>query len=153
MPNRESYDEFVTETLVRWQLSGKVFSLAVGDIDHFKRINDTFGHLAGDKVLKKVAATFKASIRNSDFIARFGGEEFVFIFENTSSKAAFAIVEKLRKSIQDCQFIYRDHNVGVTVSFGLTTIVSNDNIESLFMRADNALYKAKDAGRNRIIVL
>ncbi len=153
LPNRESYDEYILEALQRWQESGKVLSLAVGDIDHFKFINDTFGHLAGDKVLKKVASIFKSSMRDSDYIARYGGEEFVLIFEDTTSKAALAIVEKLRKSVKDCQFVYRDNKVDVTVSFGLTTIVAGDNIESLFMRADSALYKAKDAGRNRSAIL
>lgn len=153
LPNRESYDEYIAEALQRWQAHGKTLALAVGDIDHFKFINDTFGHLAGDKVLKKVASIFKSSMRDSDYIARYGGEEFVFIFEDTSSKSALSIVEKLRKSIEDCQFVYRDNKVNVTVSFGLTSIAEGDNIESLFIRADNALYKAKDAGRNRSAVL
>ena len=153
LPNRESYDEYIIEVMQRWKDSGQVVSLAVGDIDHFKQINDTFGHLAGDKVLKKVAAIFKSSLRASDYIARFGGEEFVLIFEGANSKIAFQLVERLRKSIKDCQFVYRENKVDVTVSFGLTTIIEGDNIESLFMRADNALYKAKDAGRNRCAIL
>lgn len=153
LPNRESYDEYIIEALQRWKDNGKILSLAVGDIDHFKFINDTFGHLAGDKVLKKVASIFKASMRDLDYIARYGGEEFVFIFEDTTSKAALSIIEKLRKSVEDCQFVYRDNKVDVSVSFGLTTIVQGDNIESLFIRADSALYKAKDAGRNRSAVL
>ncbi|WP_255411125.1 GGDEF domain-containing protein [Legionella sp. km772] len=153
LPNRESYDEYIAEALQRWHESGKHLSLAVGDIDHFKFINDTFGHLAGDKVLKKVASIFKSSVRDTDYIARYGGEEFVLIFEDTSSKEALSMIEKLRKSVKDCQFAYRDNKVDVTVSFGLTTIVKGDNIESLFIRADTALYKAKDAGRNRCAVL
>ena len=153
LPNRESYDEYIIDALQRWKDNGKILSLAVGDIDHFKFINDTFGHLAGDKVLKKVASIFKASMRDLDYIARYGGEEFVFIFEDTTSKEALSIIEKLRKSVEDCQFVYRDNKVDVSVSFGLTTIVQGDNIESLFIRADSALYKAKDAGRNRSAVL
>lgn len=153
LPNRESYDEHVLDAMQRWKCSSQALSLAVCDIDHFKRINDNFGHLAGDKVLKKVAALFKSSIRSNDFIARVGGEEFVFIFEQTASKEARAILEKLRKSIQDCLFYYREKKVDVTVSFGLTTIQENDDVESFFMRADSALYKAKNAGRNRTEVL
>ncbi len=153
LPNREAYDEHILESLQRWKQHGQLLSLAVGDVDHFKRINDTFGHLAGDKVLKKVASLFKASTRDVDFIARFGGEEFVFIFEKTSSDEAFAILEKLRKEVEDCQFVYRDKIVDVTVSFGLTTVVQKDDIESLFNRADKAMYKAKNAGRNRTEVL
>ena len=104
-------------------------------------------------MLKKVAAIFKSSMRESDYIARYGGEEFVFIFEDTNGKSALSIVEELRKSLKDCQFVYRDNRVDVTMSFGLTTIVKGDNIESLFIRADTALYLAKDAGRNRSAVL
>ncbi|CZK30615.1 GGDEF domain-containing protein [Legionella pneumophila] len=153
LPNRESYDEHILDSFQRWKRSSSALSLAVCDIDHFKRINDNFGHLAGDKVLKKVAMIFKSSIRTVDFIARIGGEEFVFIFEQTSSKEAFGILEKLRKLVEDCLFYYRDKKVDVTVSFGLTTVTEEDDIESLFMRADNAMYKAKNAGKNRVEIL
>lgn len=107
LPNRESYEEHILDSFQRWKRSSSALSLAVCDIDHFKRINDNFGHLAGDKVLKKVAMIFKSSIRTVDFIARIGGEEFVFIFEQTSSKEAFGILEKLRKLVEDCLFYYR----------------------------------------------
>jgi diguanylate cyclase (GGDEF)-like protein len=153
LPNRESYDEHIMDSFQRWKMHSRVISLAVCDIDHFKYINDNFGHLAGDKVLKKVAMILRSSIRGLDFISRIGGEEFVFIFEDTSSKQAYGILEKLRKLIEDCQFCYRDKKVDVTVSFGLTTVEEQDDIESLFMRADKAMYKAKNAGRNRVEVL
>ena len=153
LPNKESYDEHMIDTFQRWKRNPEVLSLAVGDIDHFKQINDTFGHLAGDKVLKKVATIFRSSIREVDFIARIGGEEFVFIFEKTTNRQAHSVIEKLRKSIEECQFFYRDNKVCVTVSFGLTSIVHGDDIESLFIRADNAMYKAKNAGRNRVEIL
>jgi diguanylate cyclase (GGDEF)-like protein len=152
LPNRDSYDEHILEAMHRWKRTERPLSLAVCDIDHFKRINDNFGHLAGDKVLKKVASMFKSAIRASDFIARIGGEEFVFIFEHTQSKDAKSILEKLRKSIQDCLFYYREKKVDVTVSFGLTTVLEEDDVETFFMRADKAMYKAKNGGRNRIEV-
>lgn len=153
LPNRDSYDEHMLDSFQRWKRNGKELSLAIGDIDHFKHINDNFGHLAGDKVLKKVAMILKSSIRTTDFIARIGGEEFVFIFEQTSSKSAEVILEKLRTLIEECQFFYRESKVDVTVSFGLATIRPDDDIESLFIRADNAMYKAKNAGRNRVEIL
>lgn len=153
LPNRESYEEHVDEAFNRWSRSEKEFSLAVCDIDHFKKINDTFGHLAGDKVLRKVAEILKNSIRKIDFIARIGGEEFVIIFEQTKSDTAAIVLEKLRKLIQNCQFYYRENKVDVTVSFGLATIKKEEDIESLFIRADNAMYKAKNGGRNRVEVL
>ncbi|MCL5271876.1 MAG: diguanylate cyclase [Gammaproteobacteria bacterium] len=153
LPNRESYDEQIIDSFQRWKIHSRVISLAVGDIDHFKQINDNFGHLAGDKVLKKVAMILRSSIRGLDFISRIGGEEFVFIFEDTSGDQAYVILENLRKQIEDCQFCYRDKKVDVTVSFGLTTVAQSDDIESLFMRADKAMYKAKNGGRNRVEVL
>lgn len=153
LPNRESYDEHLLDAFQRWKLTETEFSMAVCDIDRFKRINDTFGHLAGDKVLKKVAELLKSSLRSSDFIARIGGEEFVIIFEQTSSKTAAVVLEKLRKLVEECQFFYRENKVDVTVSFGLTTVKKEDDIESLFIRADNAMYNAKNGGRNRVEIL
>lgn len=150
LPNRDSYDDHITEAYQRWKRSGKSLSLAIADIDYFKRINDNFGHLAGDKVLKKVAAIFRSAVRTVDFISRIGGEEFVFIFELTQPDDAMLIIEKLRQLVEDTQFIYKDDKVDVTVSFGLTSIQNDDTIESLFARADKALYKAKNSGRNRV---
>lgn len=150
LPNRESYNEYILDSFERWRRTEKVLSLAVGDIDHFKRINDNFGHLAGDKVLKKVATIFKSALRSSDFIARIGGEEFVFVFEHTSGEDAYKLLNKLRQLIDECQFFYREIKVDVSISFGLAIIQDGDDIESLFMRADNAMYKAKKAGRNRV---
>lgn len=153
LPNRASYDEHIQEAYNRWKRGYGELSLAIADIDHFKKINDNYGHLAGDKVLKKVAALFKNSIRSVDFIARYGGEEFIFIFERTNEKEARRILEALRAAVETCQFCYRDTRVDVTVSFGLTTFKPEEDIETLFMRADAAMYQAKRAGRNRVEVL
>lgn len=153
LPNRESYEERIYDSMQAWQRAGACFSLAVGDIDHFKRINDTFGHLAGDKVLKKVALLLKSVIREHDFIARIGGEEFVLIFNQTTSDTAFPILEQLRQLIEECQFFYHEHKVEVTISFGLTSVITHDDAESIFIRADNAMYKAKNSGRNRIEII
>lgn len=150
LPNRESCDEYIIEALERWKATKAPLSVAVADIDHFKAINDTFGHLAGDKVLKKVATIFKSLIRKTGFIACFAGEKFVFIFENTNRQMAESKLEELRMAVDSCQFVYKNKKVEVTVSFGLTEVNADDNIDSLFNRADNALYKAKDSGRNRI---
>lgn len=153
LPNREAYEEHILDSFQRWKVHSKVLSLAVGDIDHFKHINDNFGHLAGDKVLKKVAMILRSSVRKLDFISRFGGEEFVFIFEDTPGHQAHSVLENLRKLVEDCQFYYRDKKVDVTISFGLTTVVEGDDIESLFTRADKAMYTAKNSGRNRVEIL
>lgn len=150
LANRASFDELMQSAYDRWKLGNGELAIAIADIDHFKKINDSYGHHAGDKVLKKVAAIFKSSIRTTDFIARYGGEEFIFIFENTPSEGARQCLESLRVAVEKYQFCYRDNPVIVTLSFGLASIREHDNIESLFIRADQALYAAKNAGRNRV---
>ncbi|MGL6029702.1 MAG: GGDEF domain-containing protein, partial [Legionella sp.] len=111
------------------------------------------GHLAGDKVLKKVALLLKSAIREHDFIARIGGEEFVLIFNQTTSDTALPILQQLRQLIEECQFFYHEHKVEVTISFGLTSVITHDDAESIFIRADNAMYKAKNSGRNCIEII
>lgn len=150
LANRAAFDDFMYQAYNRWKRSNNPLSMAIADIDHFKTINDNFGHLAGDKVLKKVASIFKGAIREVDFIARFGGEEFVFIFESTTTEQTRTITEKLRSMIEDCLFCYRDKEVKVTVSFGISTLLPTDDMESLFIKADEAMYAAKKAGRNCI---
>lgn len=150
LPNRGAYDEHICKAYQRYQRGFGDLSLAIADIDYFKTINDNYGHLAGDKVLKKVASIFKNAIRNVDFIARYGGEEFVFVFERTSEEQARQILESLRFAIEECQFCYRDNNVKVTISLGLATAKPEDTLESFFMRADAAMYRAKCGGRNRV---
>jgi diguanylate cyclase len=153
LPNRAAYDERAIDAVHRWQRGFGDLTLAVADIDHFKKINDTYGHIVGDKVLRKIAELFKSSIRSVDFVARYGGEEFVFIFEKTALKEAKKILEKLRKDVENCELFYRDTQVSVTVSFGLTEMGSSDTLETLFVRADEAMYKAKHSGRNRVEVI
>lgn len=153
LPNRTAYDEQIVKAHQRWQRGYGELSLAVADIDHFKSINDNFGHLAGDRVLKKVATVFKEAIRTVDFVARYGGEEFIFIFENTNKSDAKVVLDNLRAAIENCDFYYRDSKVMVTVSFGLTSVESTDDFDSFFTRADEAMYQAKHAGRNRVEVI
>lgn len=153
LPNRGCYDDRILEAFQRYKRLGKELSLAICDIDHFKKINDSFGHLAGDKILKKVADILKSSVREVDFVARIGGEEFAVIFEQTEKKMAAIVLEKLRVLIQDCQFLYRENKVDVTLSFGLASVQEDDDIESIFIRADKAMYNAKNGGRNRVEIL
>ena len=152
LPNRAAYDEHFHEAYNRWQREGGALSLAVADIDFFKTINDSYGHLAGDKVLRKISHILKGFVRTTDFVARFGGEEFVVIFEKTSTEDAEQVLEKIRVLIENCDFSYKNQKVNVTISFGLTGILKKDNEETFFARADKAMYAAKEAGRNRIVV-
>ncbi|CDZ77862.1 Stalked cell differentiation-controlling protein [Legionella massiliensis] len=153
LPNRSAYDEYVLNAFHRWQRGFGDMTLAIADIDHFKDVNDQYGHLAGDKVLKKIATLFRSSLRAVDFVARYGGEEFVFIFEHTSDHDGWKVLDNLRQAIQETEFCYRDTRVVITASFGLTSLRHGDDIETLFVRADEAMYRAKHNGRNQVIMI
>jgi len=147
--NRMAFDERIDIEYQRWKRYGKHLTLCIFDIDKFKNINDTYGHKAGDKVLKTVAQKCKSGIRKVDFFARYGGEEFALILPETSLMEGFEIAEKLREEIMHCLFQYKDQTVPVTISCGLAEFKNDDAPDSVFVRADKALYMAKEAGRNR----
>lgn len=148
LPNKASYDEHIASAYQRWKRGLGDLSLALADIDHLKTINDNYGHSVGDEIIKKIAAIFKSSIRAVDFIARYSGKEFIFIFERTHLQEAIKILENLRSAVEVEQFYYRDNKIDVTVSFGLTNLRRGDDLEILLMRADEALHQAKRKGRN-----
>jgi len=152
LPNREAYDERVTMELERWRRYRKPATLIVADIDHFKSINDNYGHLSGDKVLQILAKEVQARLRKSDFVARYGGEEFVMILPEADAEIAKTVVNKMRSTIERLPFHFRDEKVQVTLSFGIAEFEDGIDHEGLFDRADKALYQAKEAGRNCLIV-
>lgn len=149
LPNRIDYEHHLQAEMQRWQRYQACFSMAVGDIDFFKRINDQLGHLAGDRVLRLVAKVLRHNLRSTDFIARFGGEEFVILFPSTSADEALQATEKLRLAIAGSPFNFKGKRVEVTLSFGIAEVCAGDDLESLFTRADKALYRAKEQGRNQ----
>ncbi|MEA2018001.1 MAG: GGDEF domain-containing protein, partial [Campylobacterota bacterium] len=120
------------------------------DIDKFKNFNDTYGHLIGDEVLITMAQTVKTHVRETDTFARWGGEEFVILFKNTSIKNAKIVSEYIKDRIEE-----NEHKIAgkITASFGLTQYKENDTIETIFKRCDDALYVAKENGRNRVEIL
>jgi len=148
LPNREAYDQRAHQEIARWMRYQRPLCLAVCDLDFFKKVNDEFGHLAGDKVLKVVAKLLRERLRASDFISRFGGEEFVILLPETESEEAVAVMEEIREAIGNTPFHFRHKQVQVTVSIGMTMFQGKDNLNSAFTRADKALYEAKDGGRN-----
>jgi diguanylate cyclase len=150
LPNRESYQQRLEQEVSRIQRYGGSLSLMVCDIDLFKRINDTYGHLAGDKVLKIIARSLQSNLRDSDLIARFGGEEFVALMPETSAKEAKLVAEKLRKRVEESPFNFKKEPVQITASFGISEFAKDENVEEVFQRADKALYKAKENGRNQV---
>jgi diguanylate cyclase len=150
LPNREAYDERLEQEVTRLKRYGNKLSLMVCDIDLFKRINDNYGHLAGDKVLKIIAKSLQVNIRDSDFIARFGGEEFVALMPETSKEEAKLVAEKLRQKIENSPFSFKKEPVQITISFGISEFAQDETADEVFSRADKALYEAKDNGRNQV---
>lgn len=125
-------------------------SLAIIDIDFFKKINDTYGHLCGDYVLKEIAFLMNQNFRQTDEIFRYGGEEFVVILTETSEKTACVPLERLRKKIENHKFVFNNENLKVTVSIGVCSNNDFENAFDMFAQADKALYFAKNSGRNLV---
>ncbi len=150
--NRLAYDERVMQEFARWKRYGQPMVLMMIDVDHFKHVNDTYGHKAGDKALVLIADQLRNHLRESDFLARFGGEEFVVLMPETDIESAVVAAEKLRAAVEKCQFHYQNTQVSITFSAGLAQLRKNDNPESLFQRADDAMYRAKEAGRNQCLI-
>jgi diguanylate cyclase len=152
IPNRLAYDQRLAEEFKRWQRFSQPTCIATWDIDLFKKINDAYGHRAGDKVLRIVAECLAGRIRDTDFVARYGGEEFVMILAGTAPEAALKVADEIRESVAKLGFHFRGVPVSVSISCGLTAFQEGDSPDDAFDRADKALYKAKDEGRNRCIV-
>ncbi len=148
--NRLAYEERVALEFHRSQRSNSPLSLAVLDLDHFKKINDTYGHRAGDKILRSIAELCFKRIRNTDLIARYGGEEFVLLFPDTELENATNVCDDIRRLIEKASFSYNGSRVRVTVSIGVTVLELAETIDECFERADQAVYSAKNAGRNRV---
>ncbi len=146
--SRMAYDERIQQELARWSRYETLFSYVILDIDHFKRINDTYGHNAGDKALKLVAQLMTTYVRQSDYVFRIGGEEFVLLLTSTAQDNASKLVEKMRAGIAASSFHFKGEPVTLTLSAGITETRDGDDVESIYERADKALYKAKNSGRD-----
>lgn len=150
LPNRAAWSERLDYEIGQWQQHGNTLMLAMLDLDHFKRINDNYGHLAGDKVLKIIASVLRKRLRGTDFIARFGGEEFVLLMPSTVPATGMKLLESLRASIEACPFHFKGERVTITISMGLTAFRTGEHSDLVLKRADQALYRAKNGGRNRV---
>ncbi|ADG94716.1 diguanylate cyclase with extracellular sensor [Arcobacter nitrofigilis DSM 7299] len=147
--NRRKLDELLQHELNRSERFNHTFGIAILDIDYFKKVNDTFGHQAGDKVLIELSNILKTHIRTTDFVGRFGGEEFVIICPESQKDGVYNLMESIRLDIENYTF----KDIGkITTSFGVTLSKENDTSESLLKRADIALYEAKSLGRNRVVI-
>jgi len=147
--NRRQLDMLLTKEFNMYQRSQHPLTLVLCDIDHFKRINDKFGHLTGDIILQEIAETLRLNMRSTDMCGRWGGEEFLFICPDTTSEGAIAIVNKLRDALTQKLFA---KDIKVTLSFGIATSASDTDAEQQLRRADDALYEAKRRGRNCFVI-
>ncbi len=152
LPNREAWQERLAFESQRWQRYRHPLTIGVLDIDYFKRVNDSYGHKAGDRVLQLVAKALSDRLRTTDFIARFGGEEFVVLMPETPPEVARTVLDDLRKHVASLPFHFRGDPVSVTFSAGLAEFGEDDDEDEVFDRADKALYLAKDAGRDRVFI-
>jgi len=148
--NRIAMDQTLQREIEMSRRHLQPLSLLMLDIDHFKNINDSHGHSAGDDVLKAVAASIKGQLRNVDMVFRFGGEEFLILLSNTGREAAAMVGERLRFAAQAKDFMADGKLIELTVSLGCSTLLPGESVESLVRRADSALYVAKREGRNRL---
>ncbi len=130
----------------------RALSLVFIDIDHFKAVNDTYGHQAGDLVLKTVTKILRDSVREIDVVGRYGGEELIVGLVGAGPKDALEITEQLRQKIAETPIKFRDQIIIVTASFGIASLLPDLNLEELIKRADEALYLAKNSGRNKVVV-
>ena len=148
--NRRGFEQFMEYEFRQSRREESVFSVSLGDIDHFKTVNDTWGHDCGDYVIQTVADTIRKNVREQDCLARWGGEEFILMFKGRIKDTA-AVIERIRKEIEDTDFSYGEERFRVTVSFGIAEMSSEDNnYEKSVIEADRMLYRAKEQGRNRI---
>lgn len=145
--NRVKIDEIIDIELNKKRRYDVDFSIILIDIDHFKKINDTYGHITGDTILREFALLLQNNIRKSDFVGRWGGEEFIVISIHTEEKSAISVAQHLRTKIKENNFSTINK---LSASFGLTVSKNSDNIESIIDRADKALYEAKNSGRDRV---
>jgi diguanylate cyclase (GGDEF)-like protein len=150
LPNRRGFNQWAFKSLKDAQRESRPLTAMLLDLDHFKRLNDTHGHLAGDEVLAGFADDLKSCLRQSDIICRWGGEEFIILLKSSDTFSAHGVAEKIRLLAEQHQYPFPGEPLHVTVSIGLSQLQPDDTLQSLIARADRALYKAKQNGRNQI---
>jgi len=152
IPNRAAYDDRIEQEFKRWKRFGRPVSILAWDVDRFKSINDAYGHKAGDKVLRVVAQHLARHVRDTDFVGRYSGEEFVMLLVGSTAEEALTVADKIRLEIAQLGFHFHQNAVTVTASCGITSFTGSDEPDTVFDRADRALFKAKQAGRNCCVI-
>ena len=152
--NRRQFFELAVHEHAVAKRCGQGFSVVLFDIDHFKRVNDTAGHMAGDDVLRKVANLVRGHLRDADLFARYGGEEFILLLPRTTAAQAVVVAERIRLELHDNAIATAQSVVELTISSGVAELwPDDDSIDPVIVRADNALYQAKQQGRNRTVAV
>lgn len=149
--NKRFFLERLKEEFGHTKRTGYGLSLLMIDIDHFKKINDTYGHLAGDMVLQQLASTLKSVVRGEDILARYGGEEFVVILRETKRPGAINLAERMRGEVEGAQFTFEEDRLSITISIGVASMEGDyATPDELIKAADDKLYQSKEGGRNRV---
>jgi len=154
LANRKFFDQMLEKTIAHARTTGEPLSLMMTDIDHFKKFNDTFGHLTGDQVLRLVALAVKQNVKGQDLAARYGGEEFAVVLPNTALRQALAVADHIRRAVMAKELMKRstgEHLGRVTISVGVAMLHGGDTAAALIERADACLYAAKRSGRNKVV--
>jgi diguanylate cyclase len=154
LANRKYFDDAMAKAMSDARARGEPLSLMMTDIDHFKKFNDSYGHLTGDQVLRLVAIAAKQNVKGQDIAARYGGEEFAIVLPNTVLRSAITVADHIRRAVMTKELVKRstgEHLGRVTISIGVATLQKSDTAQSLIERADTCLYAAKRNGRNRVI--
>jgi len=149
LPNRRAFDDELARRLRAWQRHGKHFYVAMIDLDHFKKLNDHHGHLAGDHVLRRIGAVLRSALSEEAMVARVGGEEFAVLLGDRPLSEVRQLIEAVRRAVAAEELVFDNTRVRPTISAGLAMVRDGDDPASLLGRADEALYAAKGAGRNR----
>ncbi len=147
--NRRRAKDYLADLIA--ENNGSAISLALGDIDFFKKVNDTYGHDSGDEVLKKIAKTMMETMRSNTFISRWGGEEFLIVFPNCNGDEAHIALERLRMAIHDSETVVGEQHIKVTMTFGLVEYDYGGDFENSIKLADENLYRGKESGRNQVV--
>lgn len=151
--NRRHIEKILQQTYTQYQKTGQPFAIIMADIDFFKKINDTYGHDAGDTILRLLAADLRTLLRENDTPARWGGEEFLFVLPNVQFAETREIAEQLCHTISERRYLYQENQITVTLTLGFALCQATDSIDSLIKRADTALYQGKNTGRNRVVCI